>query len=237
MELCIDTASDRAGVALSRQGTVVAELTWLCRANHSVELLPAIDQLLVRAGVERPELDVVFVCRGPGSYGGLRAGLSTATGLAFALKLQILGLGRLELDAYQQTAFPGPICAVHQAGRGELGWALYQRYGEDWTELIAPRLSAPETLAAAVRAGVLFCGEIPQSLVEILREQRGPETPIVTGNAAIRRPWALAELGWRRFAKGDRDNPLYGEPIYLREPYITVSNKTSGFSASASPSA
>src|SRR5579884_4290709 len=100
MELSIDTASDTASVAVSRSGAALAELTWQCHANHSVEVLPAIDRLLTMASVERAALEVVFVCRGPGSYGGLRAGLSLAMSLASALGVPVLGAGRLEVDAY-----------------------------------------------------------------------------------------------------------------------------------------
>jgi tRNA threonylcarbamoyladenosine biosynthesis protein TsaB len=228
MELSIDTASDRAGVALSQQGELIAELTWLSHANHSVELLPAIDQLLARAGAVRSDLSTVFVCRGPGSYGGLRAGLSTAMALAFALKLEILGLGRLEIDAFQHAVFPGPVCAVHRAGRGELAWASYAGAGGEWRELTPPRISWPEELLEGAPEGALFCGEIDAPLAEMLRERRGAATSIVTGNAAIRRPGALAELGWRRLATGERDSPLSVEPLYLREPQITLSRKNSG---------
>lgn len=227
MELSIDTASDRAGIALSQRGELIAELTWLSRANHSAELLPAIDQLFARAGATRSDLGIAFVCRGPGSYGGLRAGLSTAMALAFALKLEILGLGRLELDAYQHAAFPGPVCAVHRAGRGELAWAVYGSGNSAWHELMPPRISWPDALLAEAPAGALFCGEIDASLAEQLRERRGAALVIVTGNAAIRRPGALAELGWRRFQAGERSSPLSIEPLYLREPQITISRKNS----------
>ena len=228
MELSIDTASDRAGIALSRQGNLVAELTWLSHANHSVELLPAIDQLFSRTGATRSDLETIFVCRGPGSYGGLRAGLSTAMALAFTLKLEILGIGRLEIDAYQHAVFPGPVCAVHRAGRGELAWAAYAAAGADWQELSPPRISWPDVLLDEAPQAALFCGEIDSDLAEALRERRGAATPIVTGNAAIRRPGALAELGWRRFQAGERGSSLSVEPLYLREPQITISHKIAG---------
>ncbi len=120
MELSIDTASEVASVALSREGGLEAEVTWRCRRNHTPELLPTIDRLLAQAGASKEELTAVFACTGPGMYTGLRVGVSTAQGLAYALKLPVVGIGRLELDAYQHAAFPGRIVAVHRAGRGEL---------------------------------------------------------------------------------------------------------------------
>lgn len=225
MELSLDTASDRVAVALSAEGALVAELLWRCRSNHSSELLPAVDQLLVHGGAAPSDLQAIFVCRGPGSYGGLRAGLSTATALAFAWGVDILGVGRLEVDAYQQAAYPGPICAVHQAGRGELGWAVYERQDDEWRELIAPRLSWAEGLLAQAPSDALFCGELTPDLIEHLCERFGADVPLAAGAASLRRPGTLAELAWSRYCRGERDSSLYVEPIYLREPQITVSRR------------
>jgi tRNA threonylcarbamoyladenosine biosynthesis protein TsaB len=125
MELSIDTASDLASVALSREGAVVDEIAWRCVRNHTVELLPAVDRLLARATVQKAELTAVFVTTGPGMYTGLRVGIATAKGLARALDLPLVGVGRLELDAFPHAAFPGTIVAVHRAGRGDLAWASY----------------------------------------------------------------------------------------------------------------
>jgi tRNA threonylcarbamoyladenosine biosynthesis protein TsaB len=119
MELSIDTASDLASVAVSRKGAVVDEVTWRCERNHTVELLPAIDRLLAEAKVEKNALTAVFVTTGPGMYTGLRVGIATAKGLARALGLPLVGVGRLELDAYPHAAFDGAIVAVHRAGRGD----------------------------------------------------------------------------------------------------------------------
>ena len=222
MELSIDTASDFAGVALSEEGRLVTEVIWRCHANHSAELLPAIDRMLSASRTERTELNAIFVCRGPGSYSGLRAGLSTAMVLAFALKRDLLGVGRLEIDAAQHAAFPGPVCAVHQAGRGELAWAVYRSRGDEFVELVAPRLACGEEFLDEAPSKALFCGELTAPLVGMLRERFGDETPVVVGNAAVRRPGLLASLAWRRYAAGERGNASFVEPIYLREPQITA---------------
>ena len=78
MELSIDTASEMASLAVSREGVLQAEITWRCRRNHTVELLPTIERLLAQAGASKADLTAVFVCTGPGMYTGLRVGVSTA---------------------------------------------------------------------------------------------------------------------------------------------------------------
>lgn len=215
MELALDTASDMASVALSRDGQVLAEMTWQCARNHSTELMPTVDGLLTRLSAGKGDLTAVFVCIGPGGYAGLRVGVSTAKGLAYALEVPLVGVGRLELEAWPHAAHPGPVCAVHRAGRGELAWAVYQGPPEAWRELLPPRLTKAEALLAEAPAGALFCGEIDEELAGALVKRGGR-----VASASLRRAGHLAELGWRRLQAGRTDDPRSLVPLYLREPAI-----------------
>jgi tRNA threonylcarbamoyladenosine biosynthesis protein TsaB len=217
IELAIDTASDMASVALSREGALEAEITWRCARNHSRELLPTVEHLLQRSGVDKGELTAVFVCIGPGSYTGLRVGIATAKGLAFALGLPIVGVGRLEADAYQHADFAGPVCAVHRAGRGELAWAVYRGAPSGWQQALAPRLTVPEELMASVRRTTLFCGEIDEELAARLRETLGARARFASPATSIRRAATIAELAWHRLTAGEADDAASVKPIYLRE--------------------
>jgi tRNA threonylcarbamoyl adenosine modification protein YeaZ len=216
LELSIDTASAMASIALSSQGRLLAELTWDCGRDHSLQLLPAIDSLLARQSASKEALGAVFVCIGPGSYAGVRVGMSTAKGLAFALEVPLAGLGRLEIEAYAFAATGLPVAAVHRAGRGELAWAAYQA-DPDWRELCPPRLSPPEALAGELANGALVTGELDDAIAAELT-QRGHR--VVRGAAAVRHAALLAELGWQRLQAGRTDDPKSLEPLYLREPAI-----------------
>ncbi|MDO8615081.1 MAG: tRNA (adenosine(37)-N6)-threonylcarbamoyltransferase complex dimerization subunit type 1 TsaB, partial [Dehalococcoidia bacterium] len=218
MELSIDTASEMASLALSLDGTLQAEVTWRCRRNHTVELLPTIDRLLAQAGVTKGEITAVFACTGPGMYTGLRVGVSTAQGLAYALKLPVLGVGRLELDAYQHAAFPGRIVAVHRAGRGELAWAAYR--SRPWREVTAPRLDWPADVVRKARGAALFCGEVDDELAAMVAEASGGRGVVASPSASVRRAGVLAELGWRRLAAGEGRGPEALRVVYLRPPAI-----------------
>ncbi len=215
MELSLDTASDIASIALSREGALLAELTWHCGREHSSQLLPAVDGLLARQSASKDALTAVFVCIGPGAYAGLRAGVSTAKGLAFALELPLVGVGRLEIEAYA-FAGVGPIVAIHRAGRRELAWAAYDA-DPDWRELAPPRLSPVDALVQELPAAALVVGEVDDALAAALVE-RGHR--LVRGSATLRRAALLAELGWRRLQAGRTDDPKTLVPVYLREPAI-----------------
>src|SRR5262245_10724810 len=124
LTLALDTAGDLAGVALAEAGALLAESTWRAHQSHSRDLLPRLEWLLSQAGRDKGDIAAVSVCLGPGSYAGLRVGLSTAKALAYGLGVPVLGIGRLEADAYWPAqGAPGRVIAVQAAGRAELAWA------------------------------------------------------------------------------------------------------------------
>ncbi len=216
-ELSIDTASSLASVALSRGGEVFAESTWRCQRNHSVELLPAIDRLLADVSQSASDLTAVFVSVGPGMYTGLRVGVATAQGLARASDIPLVGVGRLELDAYPHASFAGNVIAVHRAGRGDLAWATYR--GGPWRELAPPHLTKPDELADSLRERTLLTGEIDEELTALLSERAGDLAEIAEPTA-VGRAVALAELGHARLEAGTAHEPALVAPVYLRPPAI-----------------
>jgi tRNA threonylcarbamoyladenosine biosynthesis protein TsaB len=215
VELSIDTASSLASIALSKRGKVVAANAWECKRNHTQELLPAIDKLLVDSGVAKGDLEAVFVSTGPGMYTGLRVGVSIGKGLAAALGLPMVGVGRLALDAYPHRS-EGSVVAVHQAGRGDLAWALYR--GEEMEEVMAPRLSRAEDMVAAVDGDVTFVGEIDDELREAAGAKLGGGALFYV--EAVGRAPALAEMGWARLEAGGGEEAALLAPVYLRPPAI-----------------
>ena len=213
MELSIDTASERASIVLSKEGTAFSEMTWRCLRNHTVELLPSVEKLFTQAGASKNDLTALFVCVGPGMYTGLRVGVTTAKAMAHALGVPIIGVGRLELDAYTHAAFDGEIVAVHNAGRGDLAWASYR--GAPWREMTPPTLSKARDLAGSISARTIFVGEVDEALAGMLGSLSEVAAPDNVGRAT-----ALAELAYRRLADGDVDEAALLAPIYLRPPAI-----------------
>ncbi len=224
MELSIDTSTDWGGLAVSQEGRLVAELVWRPGQNHTSELFPRIDQLLSTARTDIKSISAIFVAIGPGSFNGLRAGLSAAKGLAFSLSAPLAGVGTLEIEAYP-FAFTGlPVCAVHDAGRGELAAALYKQE-KAFKCLKAEHLTTLEQLSAEIKEKTVFCGEIPPADIDKLKKSLGDKAVIPDESLRIRRPSYLAYLGWQRLQSGRSDNPAALQPIYLRQPPITQRKK------------
>ena len=221
MELAIDTSTRTAGVALAHQGQILAELTWRAEHNHTVQLMPAIDYLLQRDDLKPSALEAIMVAVGPGSFSGLRVGMSAAKGLAMSLEIPVVGVGTLAVEAYPFLGSGLAVCPILDAGRGELSSGLFKDVEGEQTEARAPSICTVDALCALVREPTLFCGEHLPAVQEVLAARLGPLASFPPRSALTRRPGSLAELGWRRLARGEADDPATLQPVYLRGPSIT----------------
>lgn len=220
MELAIDTSTEFCSIGLSQQGETIAEMTWHSRQNHTVELVPNIVNLLNQAKTSTQSLSAVFVAKGPGSFNGLRVGISTAKGLALALSIPLVGISTLEVEAYPFAFTRLPICPIHNAGRGEIATALY-RQDNDWHCITPEHITTADTLCQQIKRKTLFCGEIPPTVIEQLQQTLGSHAIIPDAAARLRRASHLATLGYQRLHREQHDNPASLQPIYLRQPPIT----------------
>jgi tRNA threonylcarbamoyl adenosine modification protein YeaZ len=219
MQLTIDTSTDSAGIALVQEGKVLAEATWRCGQNHTVELLPRLVQLLNEAQLELQSINCVIVAKGPGSFNGLRVGISTAKGLAFSLQVPIIGISSLALEAYQHAETGLPICPIFNAGRGEIATALYQKKDNQWRQLAAEHITTVDALCSEISGKTIFCGEYVPLIAGQLKERLRQKAVIAPDQ--LRRAGLLAELAKGRLEAGDYDHPATLQPLYLRRPPIT----------------
>lgn len=253
MLLALDTSTRHASLALTEGDIIRAELTWVVGNNHSVELLRRLEWLLHEQHMEMSQLSAVAAAIGPGSFTGVRVAVTVSKTLAFSLKVPLIGVSTLDLIAYSQATAGLPVCALLDAGRGEFYAGMYQAgLLEQGTAAgsggASPRASALaataqkgagllwqrqgeyqvlglEELAGQIRRPTLFCGEISPQAQHMLAERLGALALCVPGLASTRRAGLLAELATQRLARGEHDDPLTLEPLYLRRPAITVSAK------------
>jgi tRNA threonylcarbamoyl adenosine modification protein YeaZ len=220
MELAIDTSSNIVSVALSHKDEILASLTWQTTQNHTIELLPNLVCLLQQAKVELGSIEAIIVAKGPGSFNGLRVGISTAKGLASALDIPLLGISTLEAEAYP-FAFTGlPLRPIHKAGREEIATALYRQKDNEWRCLEAENLTTVKALCRRIKQKTLFCGEIPADIISEIQQNLGRQAIIPKSNS-LSRASSLAILGWRKLSRGEQNDPVTLQPLYLRPPHIT----------------
>lgn len=231
MELSIDTATENASIALSSAGRVEAEFSWPAGQNHTVELIPTIINLLQQANIElgagtericERKIEAIIISKGPGSFNGLRVGFATAKGFAFSMDIPLVSVGTLEVEAFPHAQIGLPICPVQDAGRGEIATALYQMEGGIWHQLIEEHITTVDELCGGISSKTVFCGrfsERPYDLARLIGELMDNKA-VILDNTFCRARF-LAELGYRRLERGERDDVATVQPLYLRHPSIT----------------
>jgi tRNA threonylcarbamoyl adenosine modification protein YeaZ len=231
MELAIDTSSNNVGVAVSEKGEILASFTWQTTQNHTTELLPNLICLLERIGVQLDSIEAVIVATGPGSFNGLRVGMSTAKGLAFSLNIPLVGANTFEAEAFPFAFTRLPVRPVHRAGRDEVATALYRQKGDELCRLEEENVTTVEVVCHRTGQRTLFCGEIPSHLALELRQNLGNRA-IISQTEGASRVNSLATLGWQRLNRGEQDDAVTLQPLYLRPPHITVPRRRMPFQPS-----
>jgi tRNA threonylcarbamoyladenosine biosynthesis protein TsaB len=215
--LAIDTATRVTGLALYDQAGLHMEQMWLSGDNHTVELMPYILRACEQQDLVPSALQAVAVSLGPGSFTGLRVGLSAAKGLALALGIPVLGVPTLDAIAYAHSREVLPVCAVLPAGRGRWCAALYQTSaGAGWRRRSDYMLVNADELIALLWEPTLVCGEVDRPLAEVLCARTAERAVIASPAFSMRRAGYLAELAWQRFCAGERDPLSSLSPIYLQ---------------------
>ena len=213
MILAIDTASHLAGLALYDENGVAAEHTWTSRAHHTVDLMPNIVTLLQQHELTTGDLTGLVVGLGPGSFTGLRIGLSVAKGLAFAQGIPLVGVSSLYAIAHAHRDAPTPVWALIAAGRGRFAGALF-RPDQGWPAPEDYQLARLEQFAPPAPGPALYAGELSAADRAALQTRWGNRARLTSPAASLRRVGYLAELGWRRLAAGEADPVADLSPIY-----------------------
>jgi len=222
MELAIDTSSEIASVALSDQGRILSELTWCSGQWHTVDLIPAIENLFKQAKVDKKNISAVFVARGPGSFNGLRVGISAAKAVAFALNIPLVGISTLEIAAFPFAFTQMLLCPIHGAGRTDIAVSFYRQMATSWKCLEDAHLTTVDTLCKKTAEATIFCGEIPDAVIEQLITKLDEKAIIPPAAVRLRRASSLVLLGLQRMETGKVDSAATLQPLYLRPPPITI---------------
>ncbi len=217
--LAIDTATRQAGVALVRDDEVLAEYTWSAGVRHTQHTAPMIERALQVAGVEPSTLDGLAVTKGPGSFTGLRIGLSLAKGFAAALNIPIVAIPTLDVMAFPHFYGETPVRAVLRAGRGRYAFATYRRESPDrWRAEGDPQLGRLPALVEGLQQPMRFVGELGASEQTRLKERGGHLVRFVPPPFNVRRPSVLAFMAAERLRRGEHDDVDTLAPFYLHVP-------------------
>lgn len=207
--LAVETSTLAGGVALLEGERLRGEYLLDVSATHSERLMPAIDRLLGDAGWAASDLQALAVAVGPGSFTGLRIGLSVVKGLALALGIPVAAVPTLDAMAAALPFANLPVCPVLDARKGEVYACLYRWDGRamrrEWEYLAL----TPDDLAARITEPVVLVGD-GAHLVQTSHARPAPP------HRRLPSPGAVAVLGVERLARGHSVAAAELIPIYLR---------------------
>ncbi len=217
--LLIETSTSVLSVALARDGAVVSERVCTEPRMQASLTAPLVKEVLDEAGLSAKDCDAVCVSSGPGSYTGLRVGVSTAKGLAFGANIPLLSMCTLDILVDSIEDRPSFIVPMIDARRMEVYTAVYSADGKRLTEVEA-KVIGPDSFAEYLEQGeVLFVGDGALKCKDVIGHP----------NARFQETFPLARHmakgAQKAFDEGKFENLAYFEPFYLKDFIATVSKK------------
>ena len=218
--LNIETATKNCSAALAKDGKTI-----LCKEiaeegySHAERLHVFIDEIIKEAGVTFQELSAIAVSQGPGSYTGLRIGVSAAKGLCFALNIPLIAVDTLQVLASQAKVFDGLIIPMLDARRMEVYSAIFTPNFENKRAVQAEIIT--ENSFEDLKETLYFVGDCAEKCKPVLTKDN------FIFFEEIKYPSAkeMSFLSFEKYQKNDTVDVAYFEPYYLKDFMITVSKK------------
>lgn len=211
--LCLETATTNCSVAISDNGTIksIRELNNR-NYSHAEKLHVFIEEVLEESEISKENLDAVAISKGPGSYTGLRIGVSAAKGLAFALDIPLISIPTLQVLAAQAKNQEGFIVPLIDARRMEVYSAVYDSDLKQIRETRAEIVNEHSFQEFLDQKKTIFLGDGAQKFKEICSH---PNALFLTDKFPSSRE--MASLATLKFKKSDIEDIAYFEPYYFKE--------------------
>jgi tRNA threonylcarbamoyladenosine biosynthesis protein TsaB len=223
--LAVDTSTTSCSVAVVDKHMLLGEMTIAREQTHSRHLMDIIDTVLKFADLEISDMDGFATTRGPGTFTGLRIGISTVKGLAVASGKPIVGISSLDALA-EQCACPGVlICPLIDARKGEVYVSRYRYQGSVLKKEVGEKVLAPEPAMRDIDEPSLLVGSGALLYRDVLAEMMGERANFALPWQHTIRAWTVATLGLRRFEKKDTDDVAAFAPQYIRKSDAQLSLK------------
>ena len=227
--LGLDTSTQIASLAIVAGGKVVGSISRPL-VSHGAALPGVVDELLSNSGLKIRDLKAIAVGTGPGSFTGLRIGISYAKGIAMASGCATLGVPGF--DAMALTALEGDntdgvvelgrlVAVVVDARKGEVYAALYRVVADGLEKLSEELVVTLEHLASRINENVTFVGDSRAKDAAALVGKRGHGVAVLDTGTLDLRGVSIAAIGAARFARGEMDHAARLEPLYIRTPEAT----------------
>jgi tRNA threonylcarbamoyladenosine biosynthesis protein TsaB len=215
--LAVDTATKSCSVAVTEDGAVLGELTSVSHQTHSRHLMEMVHQVLGNAGVGMASVDGFAVTIGPGSFTGLRIGISSIKGLAYAVDKPVVGASSLEALARQSIPASDNICALIDARKGEVYAALYNFTGGALIREQDEIVLSTDDLLKQIERPCIFLGSGAVLYRGMIEQKLGDLAAFAPQQHHHIRASTVAEIGRIRLEQGDHVGTAELVPRYIRK--------------------
>lgn len=217
--LSIDSSSKVATVALFKDETLLGEYTLNEKREHSVLLMPMIENILSECNISINDIDGYVVSKGPGSFTGLRIGMATVKGLSLGSNKPYVSISSLEALAYSLTSFHGIVCPIMDALRENVYTALYKSEDGNLKTLLEPTPMDIDKLIDLLKEKnerVIFTGDAVLKHKDYIINNF-KDAVFAPNHLSIVRASSLGELGLN-LLKSNINDDRNSAPIYLKKP-------------------
>ncbi|HZK33946.1 MAG TPA: tRNA (adenosine(37)-N6)-threonylcarbamoyltransferase complex dimerization subunit type 1 TsaB [Bacillota bacterium] len=218
--LALESSSLVAGIAVLDGSSLVYEGYSHHKRNHSQTLMPMIEYALATSEIELADIDIIAVTNGPGSFTGLRIGISTVKGLAQASDKRVVAIPTLDSLAHNVTRFPGLVCPIMDARREQVYTCIYKWQNTGYKKLMSySAMHIHELVEEILDLGqpVIFLGDGVAKYKDLLKERLGGQMDIAPAHLCLQRASTTAWMA-QNYASSNRPITYYElEPFYLRK--------------------
>ena len=221
--LAIDTSAAAVSAAIVDDGKILAEEYLNIGLTHSQTLLPVIDNVLKNAKISINEIDMLASSNGPGSFTGVRIGVSTVKGMGLAADVPCVGVSTLEALAYNLFGLPVIACAVMDARREQVYNAVFELKTDNTVQRLTPDRAIPITELGEELVKydlpVYLVGDGAELCYNMLGEMKN-NILLTPAHLRYQRASSVAVLGARIFSNGNKEEYAANKmlPSYLRLP-------------------
>ena len=215
--LALETSTLMGSIALVDDERLLCELTLQVSETHSSQLMPAIDYVLRTTGISPEQLDGLAIALGPGSFTGLRIGMSTAKGLALAASKPLVGIPTLEAMAWSFPYAEHRICPMIDARMNEIYAAWFRAEKGGVVRESDDMVLSVDKLLKDVKENAIFFGSGAKRYSAEIREIMGNRAHFISPESMGARASILGFLALEKLGKGDIVGMDSLEPLYIRE--------------------
>ncbi|WJY27188.1 MULTISPECIES: tRNA (adenosine(37)-N6)-threonylcarbamoyltransferase complex dimerization subunit type 1 TsaB [Sporosarcina] len=204
--LGIDTSNAPLSVALVEDGRILVEQTSSLKKTHSIQAMPAVEQILAAANLRPADLAAIAVSEGPGSYTGVRIGVTLAKTLSWTLGIPLVGVSSLEVIAANAVPFEGVVCPLFDARRKNVYCGLYKWKNERLHRIWEDRHGSLDELLSDlsfIHQPVLFIGTDVALYRTAIRESLGDQAVFAPFPQQLPRASQLIQLAEQRLPVTD----------------------------------